>query len=156
MTSTICHGPSRIVSIKRALSAGAAVAALAAVVGGCQRSSARTITWNDNAVQYRGQTGRPINVRCPPGGTPRSIWGTDAYSDDSSICTAAVHRGLLQFATGGVTTIYIQPGMPMYMGSPRNGVVSNNYGTWSGSFSFTPTVSMTPMMPSARVTEPTR
>ena len=98
------------------------------------------VAWNANAVSYRGQIGRPITVVCTPGGPLGSAWGTDLYSDDSSICTAAVHAGRLALAAGGQVTIYMQPGQASYAGSPRNGVTTSSYGQWSGSFSFTPVV----------------
>jgi len=33
-------------------------------------------------------------VFCPPNCEERSIWGTQNYTDDSSVCTAAAHEGL--------------------------------------------------------------
>ena len=36
---------------------------------------------------------------CPKYGAKYGIWGTDVYTDDSSICTAAVHVGLIKRET---------------------------------------------------------
>ncbi|MEP7159081.1 MAG: LCCL domain-containing protein, partial [Chloroflexota bacterium] len=56
--------------------------------------------------------------------------------DDSSVCTAAVHAGLITFAAGGSVTIEIQPDAVTYTGSERNGVSSGSWSTWYGSFVF--------------------
>ena len=50
--------------------------------------------WSQNAVDHRGQDGNVYSLDCPAGGDPHSIWGTETYTDDSSICTAAVQVGL--------------------------------------------------------------
>ncbi len=71
-------------------------------------------------------------------GQTDSIWGTDLYTYDSSICTAAVHAGRIALATGGAVTIQIKPGAASYMGSTRNGIASQSYGVWGGSFIFVP------------------
>jgi hypothetical protein len=61
-------------------------------------------------------------------GTPNSVTGTDIYTDDSTICTAAVHSGLITFASGGTVTVEVRrPGITLYTGSTRNGVTTHNY-----------------------------
>jgi hypothetical protein len=94
------------------------------------------ITWVLNATGYRGHNGERYRLTCPAGGTLGPVWGTDLYTDDSSICSAAVHAGLITVAFGGTVTIEIRPGQPHYMGTGRNGVVSGAYGPWTGSFIF--------------------
>ena len=51
------------------------------------------------------------------------LFGTDIYTDDSLICLAAIHAGVLT-ATGGRCVITIEPGQDRYAGSTRNGVES--------------------------------
>ena len=64
-------------------------------------------------------------------------YGTDIYTDDSSICTAAVHAGKFSLAAGGTVIVEIRAGQSSYTGSMRNGLTSNDYGSmWDGSFSF--------------------
>ncbi len=92
-------------------------------------------TWSTNAVQYRGQNVR-VAFDCPRNGGPGNIWGTDYYTDDTSICTAAVHAGLISFANGGRVTIEMRQGAQSYAGTTRYGVRSNPYGNWYGSFIF--------------------
>jgi hypothetical protein len=52
-------------------------------------------SWFSTAVQYRGEDGRRVQFACPSPGEARSVWGSDIYTDDSSVCTAAVHAGLI-------------------------------------------------------------
>jgi hypothetical protein len=56
------------------------------------------------------------------------------YTDDSSVCTAAVHAGAITFEQGGTIRIEIAPGEEAYEPSDRNGVESLAYGPWGGSF----------------------
>lgn len=82
---------------------------------------------------YRGQNGLRLDHDCPPGCTG-AVWGTDVYTDDSNVCTAAIHAGIISSASGGAIGIIIAPGESSYTGSTRNGVTSASYGTWPGSY----------------------
>jgi len=92
--------------------------------------------WKTSATQLRGKNGQQFTFVFPAGGTLGSVWGTDLYTDDSSIATAAVHAGLITAAKGGKVTIEIRPGAASYAGSPRNGVTSSGFGSFGGSFVF--------------------
>ena len=93
--------------------------------------------WSAQANQFRGQNGARYTYYCPPNGTLSSrLWGTDLYTDDSSVCTAAVHAGLINTTSGGTVTIEIRAGADSYQGSTRYGVTSTSYGSWYGSFVF--------------------
>lgn len=95
----------------------------------------RTISWSAQADSFRGQNGRQFTFICPPNGTASSrLWGSGPYTDDSSICTAAVHAGVINVVSGGNVTIEIQRGSTSYAASSRHGVNSRSYGAWSGSF----------------------
>jgi hypothetical protein len=87
---------------------------------------------------FRGQNGRRVSFVCEAIGTStNTVWGTGVYTDDSSVCRAAVHAGVM-LSTGGPVTVEVRPGRDSYAGSVRNGVESSNYGRWSGSFVFVP------------------
>ncbi len=90
--------------------------------------------WGDNAFSYRGMLALKLRVDCParPSGGS-SLWGTDVYTDDSSMCEAGMHAGRIN-AAGGPVIIEIRRGLPSYTGSTRNGTTSTNYGSWEGSF----------------------
>ena len=77
-----------------------------------------------------------VSYACSPGGEFGTVWGTDVYTDDSSICTAGVHAGKITREQGGVVIVRVKPGQPVYVGTTRNGVTSSDYGEWSGSFVF--------------------
>jgi hypothetical protein len=71
-----------------------------------------------------------------------NVWGTATYTDDSSVCAAAVNYGLITIEAGGTVTIEIRPGLTCkpdlncYEASNRNGTTTQSYGPWSGSFVF--------------------
>jgi LCCL domain len=91
---------------------------------------------NTNATNQRGKNGQQFSYTCPANITLNSVWGTDTYTDDSRICSAAIHAGKITQAGGGLVTIEIAPGQASYVGSSRNGVTSSNYGSWIGSYFF--------------------
>lgn len=80
--------------------------------------------------------GSDFAYRCPAGGSAGSVWGTDLYTHDSSICTAAVHAGRITLAAGGDVVIRMQAGASSYAASTRNGITSLPYGAWTCSYSF--------------------
>lgn len=97
---------------------------------------ARGITWSTYSGTLGGKVGDRFSLRCPRGGDlNHRVWGTDVYTNDSSICVAAVHSGLLSLE-GGVVTIEVSPGQNKYLGSRRNKVTSEDYGSWNASFIF--------------------
>lgn len=92
--------------------------------------------WAENPSQFRGRDGLRVAYACEPGGDLRTVWGTDTYTDDSSVCTAAVHEGVITQEDGGRVVVEIAPGEDSYEGTEANGVSSNDYGEWGGSFTF--------------------
>lgn len=92
------------------------------------------VTWSTGASGYQGRIGVVIRYDCPPNGAAGSIWGTDLYTDDTSVCTAGVHVGRIDLRGGGSVIIEIVQGQSQYVGSRRNGVLSADYGSWGGSF----------------------
>ncbi|OIO29181.1 MAG: hypothetical protein AUJ60_05595 [Nitrospirae bacterium CG1_02_44_142] len=109
--------------------------------------SAQTAGWNTTAVDKGGKNGQQFTYNCSPNGSPATVWGTDVYTNDSSICTSAVHSGLISFQAGGAVTIEIRQGQSSYTGSFRNGVISKGYGSWGGSFVFVGQISTQPYQP---------
>ncbi len=99
------------------------------------RSPAVT-TWSTSATAYRSNLGKSISFHCPPKGRAGAVWGSGPYTDDSSVCTAAVHTGLITFAAGGSVKITVSQGQGSYRKSLRHGVRTSNFGRFSGSFFF--------------------
>jgi hypothetical protein len=63
-----------------------------------------------------------------------TVWGTDVYTQDSSLATAAVHAGVLQNQQTGIVKITMLPGQPHYQGTMRNGVASHSWQNYPMSF----------------------
>jgi len=82
---------------------------------------------------YQGKTGTVLLIRVT-GTTTGSVWGTGVYTDDSTLAAAAVHAGVLGNGKTGVVRVTILVGQNAYQGTTSNGVTSNNYGNWGGSF----------------------
>ena len=93
-------------------------------------------SWEAKATSLNGAVGQTFTLSCSPGGTAHTVWGSDVYTADSSVCTAAVHSGLITFQQGGTVTIEIRPGRSIYGASERNGVTTSPYGAWQSSFVF--------------------
>lgn len=118
------------------ITAGLSLLAVCVTSAGAQQQQLRT-EWGRNVTEFRGQNGRHLTLVCPPGARSRGdVYGTDAYTDDSSVCTAAVHAGVITPDRGGVVTVVIDRGREAYEGTPRNGVDSRSFGKFSGSFTF--------------------
>ena len=92
------------------------------------------IPWSLPATPFRPLQGMRLTVVCPPGGQLGPVVGTDVYADDSSICTAAAHAGLVTLAAGGRVLIELGAERSAFVGSARHGLVSGSRGAWPASF----------------------
>jgi hypothetical protein len=93
------------------------------------------VGWNTTATSWRGQDGRVISVYCPAGGSPAAVWGSGVYTDDSSLCTAAVHAlATFDVARGGTVQLAVAPGQDSYAAEQRHGVSTSEWGAWGASF----------------------
>jgi len=90
--------------------------------------------WTASARSLRGRNGSHFSFNCPAGGVAYAVWGTTVYTDDSSVCTAAVHAGRITLTRGGKVVIEIRAGRSSYQGSTRHGITSHSWGSWHGSF----------------------
>lgn len=81
----------------------------------------------------RGRPGSSFIVQVV-GAATGSVWGTGAYTDDSSIAAAAVHAGLLKPGELGFLRVTVAPGRESYAASEMNGIKSQAYGPFQGSF----------------------
>src|SRR2546423_76291 len=119
-------------AVKRAMPAGVAALVVGTPVTAAKlrRASGEPAIggggWGTGATDFRGRSGEHFLFTCPAGGTAGSVWGTGIYTDDSSVCTAAVHAGTITFAGGGLVTIEMRDGMAAYQGSTANGVTSQS------------------------------
>jgi hypothetical protein len=92
------------------------------------------IAWTTAASGFKQDAGLTYKFHCPEKGTAATIWGSDVYTADSSICTAAVHAGVITLENGGDVTIEFKPGRSIYGSTTRNGIASSTYGEYPHSF----------------------
>jgi hypothetical protein len=69
------------------------------------------------------------------GATAGSVWGTDVYTGDSTLATAAVHAGALKPGETAVVRVRVMPPLAQYQGSIRNGVTSHDFGRFGAAYS---------------------
>ena len=94
------------------------------------------ITWNTSVATFKTDTGLTYTFDCPADGTAGAVWGSDVYTADSSVCTAAVHAGKISLEKGGQIKIEITGGRATYGATTRNGITSSPYGEYPHSFVF--------------------
>lgn len=86
-----------------------------------------------NLSRYRTQVGETFTFSVV-GSTSGSVWGDGTYTTDSSLAAAAVHAGVLKEGERGSVKVTILPGRDHYEASERNGVRSEAFGKFEGSF----------------------
>lgn len=80
--------------------------------------------------------GTVFTLTCEPNGTPGGVWGTDPYSDDSSLCTAAAHAGKITVKNGGVVGGQRIDSRRTLPGGRSNGIDSQPADNWRGAIEF--------------------
>jgi hypothetical protein len=88
-------------------------------------------------VSYRDLVGQSIIVPVM-GNASGEVYGSDVYTDDSSVGAAAVHAGLVGVGDFAFVKVTLLPGQARYEGTSRYGVTSQAYGQWEGSFRLEP------------------
>lgn len=84
-------------------------------------------------VGFRGSREKNISFelvghnKCP-------IWGSNPYTDDSCLATAAVHAGVLSPGQRGIVQVTLLPGLKTYPESVANGIRARAWGDWPGAF----------------------
>lgn len=91
-------------------------------------------SWWASPGEFRGRDGLRVQYTCPSGGALSPVWGTGPFTDDSSVCSAAVFAGRITLAVGGRVVVRISPGEDSYATGTRHGVTTEDYGIWAGSF----------------------
>ena len=78
-----------------------------------------------------------LRLVCPAGcaSDTSPIYGTGIYTDNSSICKAALHAGFIKDTLGGTVEVNVEPGRKNYNGSTKYNIDSLDYSEeWSRSF----------------------
>lgn len=88
-----------------------------------------------NLINYRNRVGQTFSFTIT-GKSGKNVWGTKIYTDDSNLATAAVHAGIIKHNETKTVDVEILPGQLSYQGSIQNGIVSEPFSGWAGSYLF--------------------
>ncbi len=80
-------------------------------------------------------TTQPLECTCTPVQLSGSVWGSDIYTFDSSVCQAARHAGVLT-EDGGQVTIFLAGRCASFDGTTQNGVTTSRWGFYDNTFTF--------------------
>lgn len=82
-----------------------------------------------NLLQYQ-QVGKSFHFQVT-GSNQGPVWGTDVYTSDSHLATAAVHAGALELGEEGVVRVSVVSMIGMeIVGTVRNGIMTMNWGPY--------------------------
>jgi hypothetical protein len=84
-------------------------------------------------MNYNGKIGQTFYFKVT-GATTAIVWGTDVYTTDSQLATAAVHAGVLQPGQTGVVKVTIMASPLAFQGSARNGVMTQPFGPYPAAY----------------------
>ena len=78
---------------------------------------------------------KTLRCTCTPDLMTGSVWGTETYTTDSSVCLAARHAGVIG-PNGGPIVAKLTSGCKRYKGTKANGVRTSSWGKYKTSFFF--------------------
>jgi hypothetical protein len=87
----------------------------------------------DSLMQIQHNIGKTYRFRVT-GNVNGIVWGSDVYTTDSSLETAAVHAGVLKSGQTGVVKVTFLPPPATFGGTTRNGVTTSPYLNFPGAF----------------------
>jgi hypothetical protein len=107
---------------------------LALLLSGLAASAqAADCPYNANAAGLA--QGQSLACHCAPVAAGSRIYGTDRYTADSGLCTAALHAGALGQG-GGEVTVTAGPACKQFLASERNGIASSAFGAYGPTIGF--------------------
>jgi len=124
------------------LSTGGSVGTAAAGANTAAAITSDVIAAPTNLTAYRNRVGQTFQLSLT-GARTGTVWGTDVYTDDSDVATAAVHAGVIAVGETKTVTVSILAGQSSYSASTRNGVTTSAWPSWGGSYSFAGASSVT-------------
>lgn len=86
-----------------------------------------------NLIEYASRIGESFYFEVV-GNATNSIWGTEVYTYDSNLATAAVHSGVLKVGQKGIVKVTLLKNPNAHQGSTQNGVTSSGWGSYSASY----------------------
>ncbi len=79
--------------------------------------------------------GQALSCSCKARQITGSVWGSQRYTADSSVCKAARHAGAIG-PNGGKVAVYKGRGCNNFVGTTRNGVRTGRWGRYGSTFAF--------------------
>lgn len=122
--------------VTRAALWGVAALAAIAIVPEPEPDTGSVDPWQVTVRSLGIGVGYSGTLECPGGGRTGQVWGTGVYTDHSSICTAAVHFGLISAGAGGRVTFDVLGVQPEFVGSWSHGVSSGDHPSAGPAFQF--------------------
>ena len=114
-----------------------AVSLMAVAALGCKKAiSVDCATKMRDVAAQDKNAGAAFTVSCPANCAGGSLWGTDTYTTDSSVCMAAIHAGVIAADKGGTVKVTVVKGLDKYAGGERNGVKSSDWNVSWGDTAF--------------------
>lgn len=86
-----------------------------------------------NLMEYANHIGESFHFDVT-GQTGYTIWGSEVYTCDSNLATAAVHAGVLNEGQRGIVKVTILKSPESHQGSTAHGVTSSSWGSFSSSY----------------------
>ncbi|MEM8674326.1 MAG: LCCL domain-containing protein [Cyanobacteria bacterium P01_G01_bin.67] len=93
---------------------------------------------NSLGLNKAKNVGKTYDFYCQPASEDfmhGSIWGTNTYTTNSSICSTAVHAGMIS-ESGGFVSIQVIEGQEFYTGSTKNQIRSEDHAGTNFGFTF--------------------
>ncbi len=87
-----------------------------------------------NLLNYHNETKKTLLFKVTGRTTGGFVWGTDAYTTDSTLAMAAVHAGILKAGQTGYVRVRMVPPPASFTGSARHGVTSSPWGAYPAAF----------------------
>ncbi len=96
-----------------------------------------TVWCPENAMNVAAGADGSFACSCAPNvSTLGAVYGSGRYTNDSNICTAALHAGAVDAAAGGAVTLYLGNGCGSFTGSTANNVTTRNWSSFPITFGF--------------------
>ena len=90
---------------------------------------------NINCMDKRGKVGELYCYKVI-GSNEGTVWGNGIYTDDSNIAKAAVLEGKCKIGEYAIVSIKIIEAKSNYDSCSKNGISTNSWGHWDGSYIF--------------------
>jgi hypothetical protein len=85
--------------------------------------------------QEARRTSQPLECACSAQQFTGTVWGSDRYTFDSSVCAAARHAGAVR-SSGGNVLVFTAGSCETFKGSARDDVTSSDWGAFKNTFAF--------------------